>query len=289
MAFRSLRRYSWGLLFLIPEIVIFLVFLWIPIVKGIGYSFYKVDFVSGNTFVGLRNFREVLANPDLPTAVKNTLVYMFWALVIGFWIPIAMAVSVSELKRFQGPARIVGYLPSIIPAIVLYGMWQWFYDPVGPINTFLNSVGLPEFDFYSKGHAVFSLIIMETWQNFGSAALIYVAGLASIPKDLYEAAELDGAGVWARIRYVTLPGIKNLVLLLLVLQLIATSQAFQSQMLMFGGGPDNATLTYLLLMTREAFVYFDFGRASALATLMFLFLAAISILTLKLRRGDDPA
>jgi multiple sugar transport system permease protein len=286
---RKMRWYFWGVLFLIPEIVIFFLFLWVPIFKGISYSFYNVDFVSGNTFVGWQNYADVLSNPDYYTAIKNTLVFMGLALLIGFWLPIAMAIAVSELKWFQGSARIIGYLPSIIPAIVLYGMWQWFYDPVGPINSFLNFLGLPSFDFYSKEHAVFSLIILETWQNFGSATLIYIAGLAAIPKDLYEASELDGAGVWARIRYITLPGIKGLILLLLVLQLIATSQSFQSQLLMFGGGPDNATLTYLLLTTREAFVNFNFGKASAMGAIMFLFLVVFSIVTIKIRRGGDEA
>jgi multiple sugar transport system permease protein len=289
MALRNTRWYVWGLLFLIPEVIIFLVFLWVPIFKGMAYSFYEIDFVSGNRFVGFQNFQDVLSNPDFYTAIKNTLIYMGMAVLIGFWVPIAMAIAVSELKWFQGPARIVGYLPSIIPAIVLYGMWQWFYDSVGPINSFLNFLGLPAFDFYSREHAVFSLIILETWQNFGSATLIYIAGLSSIPKDLYEAAELDGAGIWARIRHVTLPGIKSLILLLLVLQLIATSQAFQSQLLMFGGGPDNATLTYLLLTTREAFTYFNFGKASAMGTLMFLFLVVFSMITLRVRRGGEQA
>jgi multiple sugar transport system permease protein len=286
---RRTRWYFWGLLFLIPEIIIFLIFLWIPIFKGIAYSFYNVDFVSGNDFVGWKNYSEVLSNPDYYTAIKNTLVYMGLAAVIGFWVPIAMAIAVSELKWFQGSARIVGYLPSIIPAIVLYGMWQWFYDPVGPINSFLNAMGIPSFDFYSKNHAMFSLVILETWQNFGSATLIYIAGLTAIPKDLYEASELDGAGVWARIRYITLPSLKNLILLLFVLQLIATSQSFQSQLLMFGGGPDNATLTYLLLTTREAFTKINFGTASAMSTIMFLFLVIFSVVTIKLRRGGDES
>jgi multiple sugar transport system permease protein len=286
---RKTRWYFWGLLFLMPEIVIFFIFLWLPIFKGILYSFYNVDFVDGNKFIGLQNFKDVLSNPDFYTSIWNTLYYMSVGLVCGFWVPIAMAIAVSELKWFKGPARIVGYLPSIIPAIVLYGMWTWFYDAIGPINSFLNSLGIASIDFYSKEHAVFSLILLETWQNFGSATLIYIAGLTTIPKDLYEAAELDGAGVWKRIRYITLPSLKNLILLLLGLQLIATSQAFQSQLLIMGGGPDNATLTYLLLTTREAFTFFNFGKASAMGTLMFVFLLVVSIITIKLRRGGDQA
>jgi multiple sugar transport system permease protein len=286
---RKTRWYFWGLLFLIPEIVIFFIFLWVPIIKGILYSFYNVDFVDGNKFIGLQNYVDVLSNPIFYTSIKNTLYFMLLGVVCGFWVPIAMAIAVSELKWFKGPARIVGYLPSIIPAIVLYGMWTWFFDPVGPINSFLNSLGLESYDYSSKTNAPFSLIILETWQNFGSATLIYIAGLSTISKDLYEAAEIDGASVWNRIRYITLPSIKNLILLLLVIQLIATSQSFQSQLLMFGGGPDDATLTYLLLINREAFTFFNFGKASAMGTLMFVFLLVVSILTIKIRRGGDQA
>jgi multiple sugar transport system permease protein len=286
---RKTQWYFWGVLFLIPEIVIFLIFLWIPIFKGIGYSFYNVDFVSGNAFVGWQNYTEVVSNPDFYTAIKNTLYFMGLAALIGFWVPIAMAIAVSELKWFQGSARIIGYLPSIIPAIVLYGMWQWFFDSVGPINTFLNALGIPSYEYSSKANAMLSLVILETWQNFGGATLIYIAGLTAISKDLYDASELDGAGVWARIRYITLPSLKNLILLLFVLQLIATSQSFQSQLLMFDGGPDNATLTYLLLLTREAFTFVNFGKASAMGTIMFIFLVVISVLTIRIRRGGDES
>ncbi|WP_127532941.1 carbohydrate ABC transporter permease [Paenibacillus kobensis] len=279
----------WGLLFVLPEIIIFLMFLWIPIVKGVVYSFYNVDFVNGNSFVGLQNYRDVVSSEDFWMAIRNTLYYMFLCVIIGFWVPAVVAIAVSELKRFQGLARVAGYLPSVIPAIVLYGMWVWFYDPIGPINTMLTSLGLEQIDFFSKGMSMVSIVIMETWQNFGGAVLIYIAAIVGIPKDLYEAAEIDGASVWQRIRSITLPSMKPLLILMFLLQIINTSQSFQAQMAMTGGGPDNATLTYLLLMYREAFTYLHFGKATAMGSMLFGVMVVLSFLYLKLQRRSETA
>jgi multiple sugar transport system permease protein len=238
----------------------------------------NVDFVNGNTFVGLSNYRAVLSNSDMGLAVRNTLYYMLLGLIIGFWVPSVVAIAVAELRRFRGAARLLIYLPNIVPAVVLYGMWQWLYDPLGPLNQILGWFGLGPVQWLTNaGWAMPSIVIMETWQGFGAAALIYLAGIVSIPKDIYEAAEIDGAGVWKRIRFITLPSIRHLYLLLLIMQLIGTSQGFMSQMAVTGGGPNKATLTYMYLIINEAFTNLNFGRASALGVLMFLVLTTASV------------
>ncbi|MBP3962662.1 carbohydrate ABC transporter permease [Paenibacillus lignilyticus] len=273
------KKHIWGYLFIVPAAVIFILFLWMPIVKGFVYSFYQVDFVKGNTFVGLDNFRTVLHDQDVWTAVKNTLYYMLLCLLIGFWVPIVFSIAISELKRFQGFVRVAAYLPNVIPVVVLYGLWRWMYDPVGPINATIAQAGFEPISFMTDTKwSMISLVFMETWQQFGAAMLIYLAAVLSIPRDLYEAAEIDGAGVWNRIRHITLPFIRNLVILLLILQLIATSQGFQSQFAMLDGGPNNATLTYALLIVKYAFTRLDYGAASALGVLMFLVLGGLAVL-----------
>ncbi|WP_230632880.1 carbohydrate ABC transporter permease [Paenibacillus athensensis] len=286
---KRINWYLWGTLFVIPEIILFFIFLWVPIVKGIVYSFYNVDFMDGNTFVGFENYLSIFHDSLFWISIKNTFYYMFLGIVFGFWVPPLIAISVSELKWFQGFARIVGYLPSAVPAIVLYGMWMWFFDPVGPINKFLTNVGLSKIEFFSPHMAMVSIVLMETWQNFGSATLIYIAAIVSIPKDHYEAAEIDGAGVWQRIRYITLPSIKTQMALLLMLQVIATSQGFQAQLQMTDGGPNNATLTYLLWLNHTAFQQFEFGKASTMGSIMFFFLVFLSIIYNLLQRRSDAA
>ncbi|MGG1516198.1 sugar ABC transporter permease [Paenibacillus oryzisoli] len=291
VAARGLKKrrnpYVWGTLFILPEVILFLIFLWVPIVKGIFYSFYTVDFVGGNHFTGLANYVSVLKDSLLLTSIKNTLLYIGLGIVIGFWVPPLVAIAVSELRWFQGAARIVSYLPSAVPAIVLYGMWMWFFDAVGPINSFLQSLGLPQLSFFSPHLAMPSIVFMETWQSFGSATLIYIAAIVSIPKDWYEAAEIDGASVWQRIRYITLPSIKTLMLLLLLLQVITTSQGFQAQLSMTDGGPNNATLTYLLWLNHTAFRDLDFGKASAMGSLMFFVLILLSVVYNIMQRRSE--
>lgn len=282
---RKFKRHLMGYLFVLPAIVIFGLFLWYPIAKGLMDSFYKIDFVKGNSFIGLDNYRTIVGDPDVMISVKNTLKYMGFGLLIGFWVPILFAVMISEMRKFQGFARVAAYLPYVVPFVVLYGVWRWLYDPVGPINEVLKSVGLdPVLFMGDKKWAMPAIVIMETWQSFGSAMLIYLAAVLSIPRDWYEAAEIDGAGIWQRIRHITLPAIRNQILLLLMLQLIATSQGFQTHYAMLDGGPNNATLTYALLLTRYAFVRQDYGVASALGVLMFFGLIILAILQYRLNK-----
>ncbi|THF77282.1 carbohydrate ABC transporter permease [Cohnella fermenti] len=287
--FAPYRQNISGYLFLVPAAVLFILFLWVPIVKGLIFSFYHIDFVNGDTFVGFDNYRTVFHDPEIGTAVKNTLYYMLLCLLIGFWVPILFAIAISEIKRFQGVFRVAAYLPNVIPVVVLYGLWRWIYDPVGPINALLGKLGADQILFMTDTRwSMLSLVIMETWQQFGSGMLIYLAAVLSIPKDWYEAAEIDGAGIWARVRHITLPSIKNLVMLMLILQLIATSQGYQSQLAMLDGGPLNATLTYGLKIVKYAFTRLEYGVASAMGVLMFLVLGVLAIIQFRMsnREGD---
>ncbi|KAA1181474.1 carbohydrate ABC transporter permease [Paenibacillus sp. B2(2019)] len=281
------KKNFWGYMFLVPAVIIFIMFLWVPIFKGLLYSFYHVDFVKGNSFVGFENYSRALSDPDVLTALKNTGYYMFLCLIIGFWVPIAFAIMISELRKFGGFVRVAAYLPFVMPGVVLYGLWRWLYDPVGPINALLGTMGVDQVAFLTDtGWSMISLVFMETWQQFGSGMLIYLAAVLSIPRDWYEAAEIDGAGIWARIKYITLPSLRNLIFLMLILQIIGTSQGYQSQMALLDGGPNNTTLTYALLIVKYAFTRLDYGTATALGMLMFIVLGGLGILQFKLNKED---
>ncbi|WP_321575613.1 carbohydrate ABC transporter permease [Paenibacillus guangzhouensis] len=283
-----LRKHFWGYAFLLPAVLLFIIFLWVPIIKGFVYSFYHVDFVKGNTYVGFDNYKTVFSDPDVGKAIKNSFYYMVLCLLFGFWVPIVFSIAISELKKFQGAVRVAAYLPYVVPIVVLYGLWRWMYDPVGPINALLTTLGLDQIAFMTDTKwSMISLVLMETWQQFGSAMLIYLAAVLSIPRDWYEAAEIDGAGVWARIRHITLPSMRNLILLMLVLQLIGTSQGYQSQLAMLDGGPNNATLTYALLIVKYAFNKLDYGVATALGVLMFIVLGLLATLQFRLQNKEE--
>ncbi|WP_127533872.1 carbohydrate ABC transporter permease [Paenibacillus kobensis] len=285
-----LKKHLWGYLFLLPALLLFAIFLWLPIIKGFVYSFYHIDFVKGNTFVGWDNYKTVFDDPDVGKSIRNTLYYMGLALVMGFWVPIVFSIAISEIRRFQGFFRVAAYLPNVIPVVVLYGLWRWFYDSVGPINAGITKV------FGGEGIAfmtdtkwsMISIVFMETWQQFGSAMLLYLAAVLSIPRDWYEAAEIDGAGVWMRIRHITLPSVKGLIVLMLLLQLIGTSQGFQAQLAMLDGGPMNATLTYSLLIVKYATTRLELGVASAMGVLMFMVLSVLAVIQFRLQsKGDN--
>ncbi|WEK53022.1 MAG: sugar ABC transporter permease [Candidatus Cohnella colombiensis] len=281
------KKHLWGYLFLLPAAIVFFVFLWMPISKGIYFSLFHIDFVKGNAFVGWDNYERIFKDPEVIIAIKNTLYYMALGLLIGFWVPVFFAIAISEMRRFQGFARIAAYLPYVVPFVVLYGLWRWLYDPVGPINGIITKLGFDAILFLpDKAWSMISIVIMETWQSFGSALLIYLAAVMSVPRDWYEAAEIDGAGVWKRIRYVTLPAIKNQIILLFLLQLIATSQNFQTQYALLEGGPNNATLTYALLVVRYAFTRQDYGTASALGVLMFLVLGILAVIQYRMSNKE---
>lgn len=285
---KLLRKHLWGYLFLVPAAIIFILFLWAPIIKGFVYSFYNVDFVKGDTFVGFDNYRTIFADGDVWTAVKNTLYYMLLCLVIGFWVPIVVSIMISELRKFQGFVRVAAYLPYVVPIIVLYGLWRWMYDPIGPINALLQSLGLEQINFMTDTKwSMISLVFMETWQQFGSAMLIYLAAVLSIPRDWYEAAEIDGAGIWQRIRHITLPSMKGVIFLMLIMQVIGTSQSYQSQLAMLDGGPNNATLTYGLLITKYAFNRQNYGVATALGVLMFLALLVLAVVQFRIQHKEE--
>ncbi|WP_163504913.1 carbohydrate ABC transporter permease [Fodinicola acaciae] len=275
--------------FLCAALVVFAVFSWYPIVRGVLLSFQQVDFVNAPAWVGLDNFAKLVKDPLFLVAWRNTLYFTVLALVLGFAVPFATAVVLNELRHLRAYFRLLVYLPVMLPPVVAALLWKWLYDPgPGPFNSVLRIFGLPQPAWLdSTSTAMISLVLVSTWANMGSATLIYLAALQTIRGDLYEAAELDGAGLWQRLRHVTIPQTRFVLLILLLLQIVATMQVFTEPYILTGGGPEDSTVTVLLLLYRYAFVYNDFGTASALSLLLFLVLAAFSGLYLRLTRSES--
>jgi multiple sugar transport system permease protein len=274
--------------FLLPALLLFALFVWWPIGRGFVLSFQRVDLVTGVEWVGLANFRFVLADPLFVTAWRNTLQFTLLALVVGYLAPVALAIAVNEMRHGKAFFRLAFYLPVILPPIVSVLLWKWFYDPgPGLANTVLRAVGLPPQQWLqSPRTAMLSLVILSTWANAGGTMLLYLAALQGIPAHLYDAAEIDGAGLWRRLWHITLPQLRPVMLILLVLQIIGTMQVFTEPFVMTDGGPVNATLTVLLLLYRYAFVFGNFGAAAALGLILFLVLAGFSLVYLRLTRSS---
>jgi multiple sugar transport system permease protein len=264
--------------FLLPTLVVFGLFAWFPILRAFVMSVQQTNLVDPPTFVGLDNFGKVLADPQFATAISNTAWFTLLALLFGFPIPIILAVLMSEVRRFRGLYSALAYLPVVIPPVVAVLLWRFFYDASahGVFNTILGWVGIPPQPWLQSSGSVMPAIVIEaTWAAAGATVIIYLAALLGVPPDLYDAAEVDGASIWQKIRYVTLPSIRTILFVTLILQLIATAQVFTEPLLFTGGGPNNATLTILLLIYRYAFqnsLGGDYGMAAALSLMLAAFL-----------------
>jgi multiple sugar transport system permease protein len=280
--FRVTRGGLSTLAFLLPMLVIFGLFAWFPIVRAFVMSVQDTNLVSDPVYVGLENFRRVLADPLLGIAVRNTAWFALLALIFGFPVPIILAVLMSELRSRRGLFSALAYLPVVVPPVVSVLLWRFFFaaSPTGVFNTVLGWFGLGPLPWLQNaGTAMPSIVIEATWAAAGATVIIYLAALVGVRPELYDAAEVDGASIWQKIRYITLPQIRNVLFVTLILQLIATAQLFTEPLLFTGGGPANSTMTVLLLIYKYAFqnsLGGDYGMAAALSLMLAAFLAVFT-------------
>lgn len=275
--------------FMAAGIAVFALFSWYPLVRGVILSFQQVNFVTDPWWVGFDNYRTIFDDPLFWTAWWNTLKFTGLALVLGYLVPFFLAVLINEARHAKGFFRIAVYLPLMLPPIVVVLLWKFFYDPGnGIFNAVLRGVHLPESQWYqSSSTAMLSLVLVATWSNMGGAFIMYLAALQNIPGELYEAAEMEGASVGQRLRHITIPQMRFILLVLLLLQIVATMQVFIEPYQLTGTtNPD--TITVMVLIYRYAFtVNNDFGMAAAMSVLLFILLGVFSALYLRLTRDKD--
>jgi multiple sugar transport system permease protein len=276
---------------MLPLLVIFGVFSWKPIVEAVVMSLQKTNLVSPATFIGLENYVKVLSDPQLGQAALNTLYFAALALLFGYPVPLVVAVLMSEVKRMRGLYSALAYLPVVVPPVVAVLLWKVFYnaDPTGPFNTVLSWVGIPPQPWLqSAATAMPSLVLEATWAAAGGTIIIYLAALTSVSPDLYDAAEIDGAGIWKKVWHVTLPQLRGVLLITFILQIIGTAQVFLEPFLFTNGGPANSTSTILLLIYRYAFqnsLGGNYGAATALSVMLAVFLAIFSLIYFRLTKS----
>lgn len=278
-------------LFLVPLLVIFGVFSWLPIVRAVVMSVQDTNLVSDPVFVGLDNFARVWNDPLFWTAVRNTAWFALLALVFGYPIPLVLAVLMSTVRRRRGLYSALAYLPVVVPPVVAVLLWRFFYDgsSTGVFNTIAGWFGIHAQPWLqSQATAMPSLVIFATWANAGATVIIYLAALVAVPVELYDAAAVDGAGLARKVWHVTMPQLRGVLLVTLILQVIGTAQVFLEPFLFTGGGPANATMTILLLIYKYAFqnsLGGDYGAATALSLMLAAFLAVFSAIYFRLTRS----
>jgi multiple sugar transport system permease protein len=247
-------------------------------------SFQSIDMLNPAAWVGWTNYQKVIADPLFGIAWHNTLIFTGYALLFGYVVPLVLALLINEMRHGKALFRLAFYLPVMLPPIVISFLWLWLYNAdSGLLNALLGLVHLPGgLWLETQATALPALVVVATWGAAGSAMLIYLAALQGVPASLYEAAEIDGSNLWQRLWHVTLPTIRPVMLLMLVLQVIATMQVFTEPFTMTGGGPNNATLTVLMLIYNYTFQNAEFGEASALGVILFLVLAVFALIYMRM-------
>jgi multiple sugar transport system permease protein len=286
---RSLRRNLTAHGFLIGAVLCFAFFSWYPMVRQFLLAFQRTE-GGETTWVGLDNFATVFNDPAFWQAWRNTVLFTLLALVLGFAVPFLAAVVINEFRHGQGYLRLLVYLPVMLPPVASVLLFKYLYDPgYGLLNELCGFFGLPAQQWLQDPDtAMLSVVIASTWMNMGGATLIYLAALQGIPGELYEAAELDGAGVLRRVRHVTIPQTRFVLSLMLLMQIIATMQVFVEPFLLTGGaGPEGSTTTVVHLIYQYAFNFNDYGAAAALGLLLLVLLAGFSAAYVRLSRAEN--
>ncbi|NLP83275.1 sugar ABC transporter permease [Microbacterium sp. CFH 90308] len=279
------------LVFLIPLLFSFVLFSWKPIVDAAVMAFQQTNLIAPAEWVGLENFATVLNDPLLGTAVMNTLWFALLALLLGYPIPLVVAVLMSEVRRGRGLYSALAYLPVIVPPVVGALLWKFFYDasPNGVFNTIIGWFGVGPLPWLQDpSTAMPSIVLFATWSAAGGTVIIYLAALIGVAPELYDAAEVDGAGVWRKVWHVTIPQLRGVLLVTFILQIIGTAQVFLEPFLLTAGGPANSTMTVLMLIYKYAFqnsLGGDYGAATALSIMLAVVLAVFSAVYFRLTKS----
>ncbi|EAC9329641.1 sugar ABC transporter permease [Listeria monocytogenes] len=271
-----------GYLFISPFIIGFFAFIIVPMGISLFMSFHDYDLLTEAQFVGWNNFKTIFTNdPKFVQSLTVTLKYVVLAVPLRLIVALAVAMLINRPSKLSGAYRVLFYIPSILGGSVAVSiMWRNLFGDSGLINGVLAAIGLdPIYFFKSPGLALMTLILLAAWQ-FGSSMLIFLSGLKNIPKDYYEAAEIDGAGKIRQFFNITVPVLTPIIFFNLIYQTIMAFLTFTPAFIISNGtgSPRNGTLVYSLYMYQRAFTDFKMGYASALAWILLVIVGLITIL-----------
>jgi len=260
-----------GFLFLLPSLVIVALFSFWPLVYSLAMSFCHWRIVGPPAWCGLDNYLRAVRSPVFWTALTNTAVYAFVTVPAGLVLALGSALLLNRRLAGRGAYRAVFFFPVLVSMVVVAMIWSWmFSEHVGVINPILRAFGVEPRAWLADPKWAFRIIMgMSVWKGFGYGMVIFLAGLAAIPRSYYEAAEVDGAGPWQRFRHVTWPLLRPTTLFVLVTAFIGSFQVFDQVYVLTRGGPGYATTVLVSLIYDEAYVRFRMGYACALSYILF--------------------
>jgi multiple sugar transport system permease protein len=273
-----------GYIFVLPFIIGFLSFILIPLITSAFLALTKYDVLSAPVFIGFGNFKRMFTqDPVFLQSLGVTFLYAFVSVPLRLIMALIVAMLFQRTTRLTSVYRGVFYLPSIMGgSIAVAILWRQMFASNGAFNTILNAIGIPcHVSWLGDEHtAIWVLILMAVWQ-FGSAMLIFIAGLKQIPVTLYEAATVDGSGKARQFFQITLPMLTPVIFFNLIQQIIQGFMAFTQSYIVTQGGPMNSTLFYAVYMYQRSFKFYEMGYGSALAWLMLIIVGAITLILFK--------
>lgn len=290
--FRFTNEDLWGYIFIAAAMIIFCVFTLYPVINAVYTSFFEYK-PFGSKFIGLDNYVETLKYSKFNLfykAAKNTLIYT--AVVVPLTLLISFSVAVMIIpfqKKIQSVFKAMYYLPGVASGVALSVVWLWLYDssPDGLVNRLLGVFGIPAQNWLSSTKtSMLALMIMALLSSHGTQIITYIAALLGIDNSYFEAAELDGATFFQKVRFIVWPLVKPTTLFLLVTGVIGSFQVFMNAYMMTGGGPDNSTTMIGLLIYNNAFEYGKYGLACAQAILLAIAIAIMSLFQFRLMGVD---
>lgn len=285
------RRALFGFLFVLPTLTIFLVFTIYPIVVGIPLAFFDISLTLEPTFVGLKHFNRLMSDGQFWNAMRNSMIYLLVVPPIQI-ISILLAVLLNQKLPGMKVFRAMYYIPVITSAVAVGITWRWLYQDRGLLNAALSVLGLihplePVGFLSDPRYALASVMVVTMWKGLGYYMVIYLAGLQSVPKELGEAAQIDGASRFQNLWYVTIPLLKPYVLLCTLMSTIAAIRVFDEVWVMTRGGPINASMVANTYLYKVAFEGFDFGYAAAVGIVIgvVVMVASVGVFILNRRGG----
>ena len=277
------KRNMEALAFTVPALVILGVFVFYPLVRNIIYSFQSFTLSSvTKEWVGLKNYMTLLSDKIILTCLKNNILYALISIVIqvGFGLVLAAVLEDVVFRRLAPALRSIYFIPTVISMTVVCLLFDFIYNPqMGLLNSFLEAIGLEGLTkvwLGSKKTAMYAVIAVSQWQSTGYVAMLFIVAIQKIPRDLYEAAEVDGASKIKRFFYITVPQVRQMFFVTMILTVSGAFTVFNEPYILTGGGPGTATMVLSLHMYQTGFVKNNMGYASTIAMLIFIITAILS-------------
>lgn len=280
---KNTRNLLKGLIFISPWIIGFLVFQLYPIYKSVYYSFCEYDVLNSPVFVGTDNYKELFHDDIFIQSIISTVIYTVMAIPLSMIVSLFFAILLNQKIFGRGVFRTIYFLPSLVPMVALAILWKWMFNGEnGILNYILGLLGISGPNWLgSTMWATPSIVLTGIW-GVGGSIVIYLAALQDVPRSLYEAAEIDGAGWFAKVWHITIPMISPVIYFNLILGIIGCLQVFAVPYIMTAGGPARSTYYYTMYLFDNAFSFLKMGYAGAMAVLLFIIIVAITIITTKL-------